>query len=145
MPAHLHLPDGVRVLTVIRGDSSLAPADVVALELDDYVYLFAPGATVSELDKLFAARVPRRELDEHLFFGDFVLNGEARLGDVGAMYGFAVDGEVATRTLNEHLVRVFKARPVVGDRSALGSVELVVREMDGDAISKVGLRFTQNG
>jgi len=145
MPAHLHLPDGVRVLTVIRGEHSLAPQDVTALELNDFVYLFSPGTAVPELDRLFAARVQRQDLDEHLFFGDFVLNGEARLGDVGAMYGFAVDVEVAGRTLDEHLGRVLRARPVVGDRARLGDVELVVREMEGKKIAKVGLRFTPAG
>jgi cell volume regulation protein A len=143
MPTHLHLPDGARVLTVIRGERSLAPDEVKALELDDFVYLFSPGAAVAELDKLFAARVTRRDLDEHLYFGDFVLNGDARLGDVGAMYGIAIESDVAARTVADHLARVFKARPVVGDRASVGSVELVVREMDGERISKVGLRFGQ--
>jgi cell volume regulation protein A len=143
MPTHLHLPDGARVLTVIRGDRSLAPEEVTALELDDFVYLFSPGTAVAELDKLFAARVQRKDLDEHLYFGDFVLNGDARLGDVGAMYGVEIEPAIATRTLNDHLLRVFKARPVVGDRARVGSVELVVREMEGERISKVGLRFGQ--
>jgi len=143
MPTHLHLPDGARVLTVIRGERSLAPDEVKALELDDFVYLFSPGAAVAELDKLFAARVQRKDLDEHLYFGDFVLNGDARLGDVGAMYGFEIEPTIAARTLADHLSRVFKARPVIGDRARVGSVELVVREMEGERISRVGLRFGQ--
>jgi cell volume regulation protein A len=144
-PAHLHLPDGARVLAVIRGERNLVPQEVTALAPDDFVYLLAPSAAVAALDPLFAARVQREELDEHLFFGDFVLNGEARLGDVGAMYGFSVKADIAARTLDEHLVRVFKARPVVGDRAKLGDVELVVREMEGEKITKVGLRFTPAG
>jgi len=141
MPAHLHLPDEARVLTVIRGDKNLAPGEVSALAVGDYVYLLAPGAVVQELDRLFAARVQPDHLEEHLFFGDFVLNGDARLGDVGAMYGFQVDADIAARTLAEHLSKVFRARPVVGDRTKLGSVELVVREMQGEAIGKVGMRL----
>jgi cell volume regulation protein A len=141
MPTHLHLPDDVRLLTVIRDGKSMAPEQVTALAQDDFVYLLTPGATVAELDRLFATRAQRADLDEHLFYGDFVLNGDAHLGDIGAMYGFPVDAEVASRTLGEHLQRVFRARPVVGDRSRIGSVELVVREMQGRVISKVGLRF----
>lgn len=141
MPVHLHLPEGVRVLTVIRGDHSMAPEEVKTLETDDYVYLLAPGTAVSELDRLFAAKVQPAHLEEHLFFGDFVLNGDAHLGDVAAMYGFEVEPEIAPRTLAEHLSRVFRARPVIGDRAKVGGVELVVREMQGKTITRVGLRL----
>ncbi len=140
-PTHLHLPDGARVLTVIRGDNNFAPEQVKALAPGDHVYLLAPGAAVVELDRLFAARVQPDHLEEHLFFGDFVFNGDAHLGDVGAMYGFPVEPEMAARTLSEHLLKVFKARPVVGDRARVDNVELVVREMQGNTITKVGLRF----
>jgi potassium/hydrogen antiporter len=141
MPAHLHLPDEVRMLTVIRDGKSLAPDQVKALERDDFVYLLAPGRTIGDLDRLFAARVQDEDLEEHLFYGDFVLNGDARLGDIGAIYGFNVDGDIASRTLDEHLQIVFRARPVVGDRARIGGVELVVRDVRNRHITKVGLRF----
>lgn len=144
MPTHLHLPDDVRLLTVIRDGKSLAPEQVTALAQNDFVYLLAPGTTVAELDRLFATRAQRADLDEHLFYGDFVLNGDAHLGDIGAMYGFPVESGIASRTLAEHLQRLFRARPVVGDRARIGSVELVVREMQGRTIAKVGLRFVSD-
>ncbi len=140
-PAHLHLPDGARVLTVIRADRNLSPKEAKALEPGDYVYLLAPGAAVDALDKLFAAKVQPDYLEEHRFFGEFVLNGDAKLGDVSAVYGFQIEPEIVPRTLAEHLSSVFKARPVVGDRVAVGGVELVVREMQGRVITKVGLRL----
>ncbi|HKQ30298.1 MAG TPA: potassium/proton antiporter, partial [Burkholderiales bacterium] len=141
MPAHLHLPDDVRMLTVIRGDKSFAPEQVKALERDDFVYLLTSERSVTELDRLFAARVQREDLEEHLFYGDFVLNGDARLGDVGAIYGFAVQDDIAARSLDEHLRMVFRARATVGDRARIGGVELVVREISDRRIAKVGLRF----
>jgi cell volume regulation protein A len=144
-PTHLHLPDGVRVLTVIRADKNLSLREVKAIEPGDYVYLLTPGAAVDALDKLFAAKVQPDYLEEHRFFGEFVLNGDAKLGDVSAVYGFQIEPEIAPRTLAEHLSSVFKARPVVGDRAAVGGVELVVREMQGRAITKVGLRLAPLG
>jgi cell volume regulation protein A len=141
MPMHLHLPDDARLLTIIRGGKAMAPEQVKALERDDFVYLLTPGAAVYELDRLFAARVQQADLEEHLFYGDFVLNGDAHLGDIGAMYGFAVNADIAGRTLAEHLQKVLRTRPVVGDRARIGSVELVVREIHERAISKVGLRL----
>lgn len=140
-PCDLRLPHGARVLTVIRGESSLPVESVEALASGDYVYLFAPGRVVNALDHLFAAMRQPDYLEEHHFFGDFVLKGDARLGDVSAAYGFKIDPRLAHRTLAQHLAEVFKRRPVVGDRCRLGSVEFVVREMREGAITLVGLRL----
>jgi potassium/hydrogen antiporter len=143
-PAHLGLPDGARVLTVLRGQATMMPSEVQSLEPGDYVYVFAPGATVPVLDRLFAPTADAKHLEEHQFFGDFVLNGDAHLGDVGAIYGFDVDPSFASRTLADFLAERFRRRPVVGDRYRMGSVEFVVREMRGRLISVVGLRLVPN-
>jgi potassium/hydrogen antiporter len=140
-PSRLRLPEGVRPLAVIRGEDSLSISEVQALQPDDYLYLLAPGRTVSALDKLFAA-VPQPDyLEEHHFFGDFVLKGDARIRDVAGAYGFHVESEIAAQTLADYLARRFKRRPVVGDRCRLGNVELVIREMREGIVSLVGLRL----
>jgi cell volume regulation protein A len=143
-PKHLNLPVGVRMLTILRNETSLDPASVKNFEPGDYVYLLAPGAEVPELDALFAERMKRAELEAHRFFGDFALNGSARLGDVAAIYGFDIESAVADRTLEQFLLDMFRARPVVGDRWKLGNTELIVREMDGNQITKVGLRLASD-
>ena len=140
-PSTLRLPAGARALAVIRGEESFSIADVEALAPDDYLYLLAPGRAVSALDKLFATIVQPDYLEEHHFFGDFVLKGNARLGDVSSAYGFKVDASIATQTLADYLAQRFNRRPVVGDRCRLGSVEFVVREMREGVISLVGLRL----
>ena len=144
-PRRLRLPEGARVLTVIRGQRSLSVAAVKALEPGDYVYLFAPGRVVTALDNLFAAMPQPDYLEEHHFFGDFVLNGDARLGDISGAYGFRIEPDIAAQTLAEYLAKVFKRRPVVGDRYRLGSVEFVVREVRQGMITLVGLRLAPKG
>lgn len=141
-PTRLRLPEGVRLLTILRNGRSLSVRGVKALEPGDYVYLFAPGGTVPSLDSLFAAELQPGYLEEHQFFGDFVLKGDARMGDVASMYGFKVDPEIARHTLADYLADVFQRRPVVGDRHRFGNVELVVREIQSGMITLVGLRFT---
>lgn len=140
-PRRLRLPEGARVLTIIRGDRTMSVPEVKVLEPGDYVYLFAPGRIVDTLDNIFAAMPQPDYLEEHEFFGDFVLKGDARLRDVSAVYGFSVDADIAGRTLADHLAQVFKRRPVVGDRHRLGNVEFVVREMQDGVITMVGLRL----
>jgi len=140
-PSTLRLPAGARALAVIRGEESFSIADVEALAPDDYLYLLAPGRAVSALDKLFATMAQPDYLEEHHFFGDFILKGNARLGDVAGAYGFKVDAGIAAQTLADYLAQRFNRRPVVGDRCRLGSVEFVVREMREGVISLVGLRL----
>ncbi|MBL8253196.1 MAG: hypothetical protein JNJ76_06290, partial [Candidatus Competibacter sp.] len=55
-------------------------------------------------------------------------------------YGLELDPADASGTLEEYLDHRFD-RPVVGDRVKLGTVEFVVREMQGERIAKVGLKL----
>jgi potassium/hydrogen antiporter len=45
-----------------------------------------PGRS-AELDRLFVASAAPERLSDQVFFGEFVLNGEARVGDLAAAYG----------------------------------------------------------
>ena len=74
-------------------------------------------------------------------FGEFVLNGNAQLGAVAVAYGAAVPVEQRGLTLEEFLRERLHAEPVVGDAVDLDRVRLVVREMDGARITRVGLKL----
>jgi len=78
----------------------------------------------------------------HLFFGEFRIDGDAHLQDVGAMYGFK-SIPILPRERCRAPIKGVQGPPVVGDRTRLEGVELVVREMRGKTITKVGLRFAQ--
>jgi len=80
-------------------------------------------------------------LEEHEFFGEFVLNGDARLGDLAAVYGFELPEETKSMTAAELLAQRFSQRPVVGDRIRLGRVELVAMEIELGRVAKVGLNL----
>lgn len=140
-PSRLRLHENTHVLAIIRDQRTLTPMEAQKLEPGDYVYLFTTAGHVSALDNLFGAMPQPEYLEEHHFFGDFVLKGSARVGDVSAAYGFPVEGNLAAQTLAEYLAQRFKRRPVVGDRCRLGGVEFVVREMNAGAITLVGLRL----
>jgi cell volume regulation protein A len=79
-------------------------------------------------------------LDAGRFFGELSLNAEANMMEVARLYGFSLGPDVARLTL-EDLLREQFARPVVGDRIKLGSVEFVVREMRNERIVRVGLKL----
>ena len=140
-PATLRLPPGVGVAGLIRDNAVIAGCEAVRLAVDDHLLLLARSEDVEALDRLLTTdRVPEH-LREARFFGEFVLDGRAVLGEVAAVYGVQVPADKRELSLADVMTRAFKRRPVVGDRLPLGNLELVVREMEGEAITRVGLKL----
>jgi cell volume regulation protein A len=137
----LALPEGMKVMAAIRDGVPQDPAPGLELRPGDFVYFLAQPQGIPLLGKLFDPhRVPDR-LEEHRYFGDFVLNGDAMLGDLAATYGLDAPEEAAAKSLADYLDEAFHGRAVVGDRVRIGAAELVVREIDHGRISRVGLRL----
>jgi potassium/hydrogen antiporter len=142
----LRLPKSARVAAVLRGKHLVETLDLSDLKPDDYVYLIADPADLAELDRLFVASAAPERLSDQVFFGEFVLNGEARVGDLAAAYGLDLPASDHALTLDVFIRRdLHTAHPVVGDRLQLKTVDLVVREVEGDRILKVGLKLMRGG
>jgi len=47
------------------------------------------------------------------------------------------------RTLADFMAGALRGKPVVGDRVPIGGMELVVREVAGNRIARVGLRLPE--
>ncbi len=72
--------------------------------------------------------------------GEFVLSPEAAAGEVGRAYGFVLEPAQAGLSLAALLGRELGARVAVGERLALGPIELVVRSLDDrGVVQAVGL------
>jgi cell volume regulation protein A len=141
----LRLPKSARVAAVLRGKQLVETLDLSDLRSDDYVYLIADPADLAELDRLFVARAAPERLSEQVFFGEFVLNGDARVGDLAAAYGLDLPDADHALTLDAFIRRdLHTTHPVIGDRLQLKTVDLVVREVEGDRILKVGLKLMRS-
>ena len=81
-----------------------------------------------------------RTFERPAYFG-FVINGNAGLGSLAELYGLKVPDARRVRTFADFVARALADRPRVGDRVALGAVELTVLEVNGRAVDKIGLRF----
>lgn len=134
------LPGWARVVMVARDKRLLMGAENGPIAAGDYVYLLAPPDRVRQLDPLFSApkELPPEERD---FFGEFVFDGATTLGAIARTYGFPVPASVADRRVSDHFAEQLNEHPVVGDRLRLGPTELIVREVDGDRVTKVGLEI----
>jgi cell volume regulation protein A len=137
----LPLPGDARVLALARNDVLMPLAPEVGLQPGDIVHVFAAPDGIAALGRVLdPRRIPAR-LTSRSFFGDFVLEGEAQVEDVVALYGLSLPPRAEGRTLAGYFATVFHGRPVVGDHIALGHAELVVRQMADGRVTKVGLRI----
>jgi len=134
------LPDDSHITTVVRADAVLTTAEDLTLLPGDLVYVFTDPAHIPHLNRLFDPQLVPERLEEHRFYGDFVLNDTAGVADVAEAYGLPLPAGHENETLAEYLHKVFRGRPVIGDRAPLGSAELVVKDIELGRITKIGLR-----
>ena len=137
----LKFPDNTAVAGVFRNRLCLqSQADLEVIQ-GDIIAVFATPGVLPELNKSLSGAYTPGHLAERAFFGDFVLNGDALLGDVEQVYGIEFDELPPDLSLAECFAQRTKGRPVIGDLVALGPVTLVVRSMNGDTVAKVGLKM----
>lgn len=139
--AHLPLPEQVSIAGVLRNDRLEPPERIGVLQAGDRVFVISTAVHVDALNRAFIAPHHPERLEEHQFFGDLVLEADAGLADIALFYGVEMPPGANDSSLGEYLERVFRKRPVVGDRLKVGRVEFVVREVEGGRVSRVGLKF----
>jgi len=132
----LGLPDRTRVLAILRNNVVLARNSIERLQAGDTLLILTPPEATLALDRLFAPRAARAE-DEVI--GDFVFDATALAGSLATLYGLPVPDADAALTLGELLRKRLGRRPVVGDRVDLGQAQLVVADMEGDRLVRIGL------
>ncbi len=133
----LILPEGARVVGVLRRNAVMHDDDTGALMRDDVVMLVAPDVEVDHLSDLFTSLDPgvRRR-----FYGDFVLEGAASFADVCEAYGCEMRAGFEELSLDEAMRRQ-KRNIVEGDAVPLSGLLLIAREVVGGQVVKVGLKL----
>jgi cell volume regulation protein A len=139
--ASLELPNGIQIMAVMREGAPQSLRPGLQFASGDYVYVLAQPRLLVEANKLFDPHQAPARLEEHRYFGDFVLDGDAILGDLADVYGFEIPAAQAPKSLAEYLNELFHGRVVVGDRAGVGSAVLVVREMQDGKVRRVGLKL----
>ncbi|HVK99338.1 MAG TPA: potassium/proton antiporter [Dongiaceae bacterium] len=141
----LRMPAESRIAAVFRGTQVIYPNGDTELHLDDHLCVIGHTQNLPDISRLFSTTAAPEHLDGHHFFGDFMLDGSAHLADVCAFYGLHINVPQDTPdiTLGEYIARRFGGHCVVGDKIREGGAKLVVAEMEGDAIRKVGIKWVQ--
>ena len=136
----LPIPPAASVLVVIRDGIARSAASAPPLAPGDYVLALARPHDLSLLDRVFGPRPERSRADERGLLGEFSFDGTTALAAIAHLYDPAAEAEGAL-TLAEFVASRFAGKPAVGDRARFGAVELIVRDMQGDEITQVGVEL----
>jgi cell volume regulation protein A len=136
------IPSWARPTLVVRDERILTPAEADPVRQGDYVYLLAPPEKAQALDRFFVDMPPPAAPDPHLL-GDFFVSAQVTLGAVAEIYGLSMAPEAAAISLADHFRGELGRAPRAGDTLPLDTIVLVVRGVDHDRVSEVGLRLPE--
>jgi len=135
------LPRWARPSLVVRKGRSMPPELVDQLNAGDLVYLFTPPEYTPLLDRLFS-QTKNPDHDDKAYFGQFVVNADARLIDLLQSYGLQPASQhlPSDLTVRDFMMIELGGQPVVGDRVPIDKCDLVVRRVhQGKIITEVGI------
>ncbi|MGL4315648.1 MAG: potassium/proton antiporter [Pseudomonas sp.] len=137
----LKMPEGTRVAALFRGTELLHPSGSTKLEAADILCVVGHEHDLPSLGKLFS-QAPQRSADLR-FFGDFVLEGDAQLSAVAALYGLKLEGAEGQLHLGRFIAHQIGGQPIVGDQVEWNGLTWTVAVMDGNKVRKVGVKFPE--
>lgn len=137
----LKMPQGTRIGALFRNQQLLHPSGSTRLEAGDMLCVIGHEHDLPALGKLFS-QAPKRGQDLR-FFGDFVLEGDAELSAVAALYGLKVSEADSNQQLGRFIAQEIGGEPVVGDQVEWQGLTWTVATMEGNKIRKVGVKFPE--
>lgn len=134
----LHMPANTSIAALFRGEEMLHPSGSTQLLTGDILCVIGQEKDLPGLGKLFS-EAPRRSLDMS-FFGSFLLDGSARLGDLAALYPIPLSEVDPDETIGEFVSRQVGGKTVVGDHILQWGMIWTVADMAGETPRKIGVK-----
>lgn len=138
----LNMPPGTRIAALFRGHELLHPSGSTTLQEGDILCVIGHDADLPALGKLFS-QAPKRGQDLR-FFGDFVLEADAELAAIAALYGLKLNDVEGNQSLGRFIAQAIGGEPIVGDQTEWQGLTWTVAQMEGNKIRKVGVRFPED-
>jgi len=135
----LHMPEGTRIAALFRGRELLHPSGSTRLMAEDILCIIGHEHDLPELGKLFS-QAPVSNMD-NWFFGDFILDANARLMDLAPVYGLSLQDCRAEDTIGEFFSAIMGSKPVVGDQMEWQGFVWTVAAAEQGRILKMGLKL----
>ncbi|QEA40025.1 potassium/proton antiporter [Pistricoccus aurantiacus] len=134
----LRFPSGALISALFREHSMLHPKGSTRLKLGDVICIIGRSKDLPALNRLFNGDATLKR--ERAFFGIFTLDGDALMGDVAQAYGLTLSSGEQDMTLGEFISLRVGGHPVVGDDVDWHGIHWVVSEMEGNKVTRVGLK-----
>jgi len=135
----LNMPEGTRIAALFRGKALLHPSGSTRLQVDDVLCVIGHEEDLPALGKLFS-QAPQRGRDMR-FFGDFILESEAELSALAALYGLKLGDVDGQQPIGPFIAAKVGGSPVVGDQVEWAGLTWTIAAMEGGQVLKVGLKF----
>lgn len=137
----LKMPEGTRIAALFRGHELLHPSGSTKLEARDILCVIGHEHDLPALGALFS-QAPKRAQDLR-FFGDFVLEGDAELGAIAALYGLKLGDNDGQQPLGRFIAQQIGSEPVIGDHVEWEGMTWTIAAMEGNKIRKVGVKLPE--
>lgn len=137
----LNMPEGTRIAALFRGRELLHPSGSTRLLADDILCIVGHERDLPALGKLFS-QAPSSGADAW-FFGDFILDANARLKDLAPIYGLSLEGCDGELPIGEFFSQKMGSSPVVGDQIDWQGFIWSVAEMDHERVLKIGMSLAK--
>lgn len=136
----LTFPPHCRVAAVFRGENLLPASGSTRLAMGDVLCVIGRSNHLKTLNNMFGGDLDASRSKARAFFGDFILDADARMGDISLMYGVEVAESEAELALGDFMLKHSNGNPVVGDSFVRYDMIWTVADVEGDQVLKVGLR-----
>lgn len=140
----IHLPSPSRVVMFFREGEMIERRRGLKVQENDLLVVLTHYDHLNDVSQILGWDEPPERLTDHRFFGEFTVHGQVTLREIESVYGVNLQQFDPHLTLSECFNKTSKGHPVIGDRLDLGTVLLVVREIDGDLVTKVGLKISKS-
>ncbi len=139
------LPRWARPSLIVRDGQSMRFQYAGRIKAGDYVYMFIAPRYTRLLDRLFASPT-KVEADDKDFFGEFRINPRRPLVALKDAYDAQIGPNVSLeKTIGDYMRERLGGTAEIGDRVAIGALELIVREVDIEGeVSEAGLAIDQD-
>jgi cell volume regulation protein A len=144
LPSELPLPLGCNIVLTMRDGAALARETAEPLGEDDYVLVWANQRDIPVLDGLLGPADDRTGASPSGEFGEFAFPGTASLSAILALY----DQKPSRRRVDINLAEYLNGligKPSIGDRVKIGSIELIIRDIEADEITSVAVEVDPAG